>query len=78
MTITLPDIPGTPGISPEELRLELACALHARGRIGKIGAAELAGVDLFAFQRALMERGQALYSDSMLAEDLQSLRALFQ
>ncbi len=65
-------------MSPEELRRELACALYARGRVGKIAAAELAGVDFFAFQRALAERGQPLYRDAMLDEDLQNLKALFQ
>ncbi len=59
------------------MRLELACALYARGRVGKIAAAELAGVDFFAFQRALAERGQPLYTEAMLADDLQSLNSLF-
>ena len=66
MTITLPDIPE-----------ELGCALYARGRIGKIAASNLAGVDFFTFQRALEERDIPLYTEQMLADDLQTLRTLF-
>ena len=77
MTITLPDIPEARQLSPDELRMELACALYARGRVGKIAAAELAGVDFFSFQRALAERGIPLYTEQMLADDLGSLKAVF-
>ena len=77
MTITLPDIPDAPRLEPAEVRLELGCVLYARGRLGKIAAAELAGVDFFTFQRALEERNIPLYTDQMLAEDLQTLRTLF-
>src|SRR5881227_1816010 len=41
MTLELPDAE-TRNLTPEELRLELACALYARGRIGKVGGANLA------------------------------------
>jgi len=77
MTITLPDIPDASPLAPAEVRLELGCALYARGRVGKIAAAELAGVDFFTFQRALEERGIPLYTGEMLADDLQTLGALF-
>ena len=77
MTITLPDIPEARQLSPDELRVELTCALYARGRVGKIAAAELAGVDFFTFQRALTERSIPLYTEQMLADDLASLRAVF-
>ncbi len=77
MTITLRDLPDAAGLVPEELKLELACALYARGRIGKVVATERAGVDFFAFQRALEERGVPIYTEQMLADDLQSLKTLF-
>ena len=77
MTITLPDIPEARQLSAEELRAELACALYARGRVGKIAAAELAGLNFLDFQRALAERCIPLYTESMLAEDLGSIKALF-
>jgi len=53
--------------------LELACALYARGRLRKVAATEMAGVDFFTFQRALSERGVPLYTPQMLAADIQSL-----
>jgi len=77
MTITLPDLPETAKLEPDELRLELACALYARGRIGRIAAAEMAGVDFFSFQRALEERNIQLYTEEMLTDDLRALGALF-
>lgn len=77
MTITLPDLPETSQLSSEEMRLELACALYSRGRVGKVVAAEMAGVDIFTFQRALQDRNIPLYTQSMLATDLQTLKELF-
>jgi predicted HTH domain antitoxin len=59
------------------VRLELACALYAHGRIGKVVATEMAGVDFFTFQRALSEHGIPLYTEQMLASDIQSLNELF-
>ena len=64
-------------MSPAELRLELACALYARGKLGKVRGAELAGVSFFDFQRALGERQIESYTEEMLGEDLKSLRKLF-
>ena len=77
MTITLPDMPETERLSGDDLRLEIACALYARGRIGKVRRAELAGVDFFTFQRALEERSIPLYTEEMLADDLATLKTLF-
>ena len=76
MTIELPDVP-TGQLTPDEIRLELACALYARGRIGKVAATEMAGVDFFTFQRALSERRVPLYTEQMLASDIQSLNETF-
>jgi predicted HTH domain antitoxin len=64
-------------LTPDELRLELACALYARGRLGKIRGAELAGVDFFAFQRALGERQIPSYTAEMLHKDIASLERAF-
>ncbi len=77
MTIELPDAPAGEQLTAEEMRLELACALYARGRIGKVAATEMAGVDFFTFQRALSERGVSLYTQQMLASDIQSLNETF-
>jgi predicted HTH domain antitoxin len=77
MTIEVPDLPATAQISQEELRLELACALYARGRIGKVEGSHLAGVDFFSFQNALGLRQIPQYTEKMLAEDVASLKKLF-
>jgi len=77
VTLELPDLPAGERLTSEEIRLELACALYARGRIGKVAATEMAGVDFFTFQRALSERGVPLYTEQMLASDLQSLNESF-
>jgi predicted HTH domain antitoxin len=77
MMLELPDTPATRDLTPGELRLELACALYARGRIGKAGGAELAGVDFFTFQQALGDRAIASYTPAMLDEDVATLRRLF-
>ncbi|MBE7500775.1 MAG: UPF0175 family protein [Verrucomicrobiales bacterium] len=76
MMLELPDLPLNERLTPADLRLELACALYARGRIGKVTASQLAGVDFFTFQRALSERQVPLYTEQMLASDLQALREL--
>ena len=76
MTIELPAFSNGGRFTPEELRLELACAPYARGRIGKIEGAEMAGVDFFAFQQALGDRQIPAYTDDMLAGDLATLNTL--
>jgi predicted HTH domain antitoxin len=77
MRIDLPDVPSTETLTPEDMRLELACALYARGRIGKVSGAKLAGVDFFSFQQALHERGIPLYTEEMLANDIQTVKKLY-
>jgi predicted HTH domain antitoxin len=77
VTLTLPDTIENFHLTPSEVRVELACALYARGLIGRVGATELAGVDFFAFQRALGERGIPTVTAQMLEDDLASLKALF-
>jgi predicted HTH domain antitoxin len=73
MTMTLPQAP-----PPEAAaRLELACAEYARGKVDKVSGSQLAGVDFFAFQRALGERGISSCTEQMLDEDVRTLRKLF-
>ena len=74
MTIELPD---TTNLSADEARLELACALYARGRIGKVAGAELARVDFFSFQRALGVRGIPVVNEQALEQELEAMRSLF-
>lgn len=77
MTIELPDETFAASLTPQEVRLELACALYARGHLGKVAGSHLAGVDFFTFQRALGERQIPAYTDEMLAEDVATLKHLF-
>lgn len=77
MTMTLPDTPALRAFSADDLRLELACALYQRGRLGKVAASELAQMDLFAFQEALYERGIPGADEVALDEDMAALGRLF-
>ena len=77
MLIEAPEASPGDGRSPEDLRLDLACALYAKGSLGKVRAAEFAGVDFFTLQRALGERHVPMYTEQRLADDLQSLKELF-
>jgi predicted HTH domain antitoxin len=77
VTIELPDELLAHSLTPQEVRMELACALYAQGRIGKVAGSKLAGVDFFAFQRALGERLIPLYTEEMLTEDVATLQRLF-
>jgi predicted HTH domain antitoxin len=78
MILELPEISGLRRFSAEDLRLELACALYARERLGSAAGAELAGLDLVGFQKALHERGIVRqYSIEDLDEDMKTLEKLF-
>lgn len=62
----------------DDLRLELACALYARGRLSAVAGAELAGTDLFRFQMALRDREiPRQYSEQDLKDDMTALDQLF-
>lgn len=77
MTLELPDSE-TMNLTPEEIRLELACALYARGKVTAVGGAHLAGLDLFSFQGALKERGVPRnYTLQDLRDDMQATQKLF-
>lgn len=76
MTLTLPDEPALKNFTPQDLRMELACALFIGGKIGKVAGAELAGVDFFAFQEALMERGLSNYSVEDLHAEMEAMDEL--
>ncbi len=77
LTLNLPDAPALQHVSEAEMRLELACALHAQGRISKTAGAEMAGLDLFAFQEALGERQISTYTVNDLHEEVDALRSMF-
>ena len=77
MTLHLPDIPAATRMTEAELWLELACALHAQGKVTKVSGAELAGVDFFSFQKALGERRISTYTVEDLHGELEAMDRLF-
>jgi predicted HTH domain antitoxin len=77
MTLTLPDDPVFQKMTPDELRLDLACALYARGRISAVKGSHLAKVDLVTFQGALADRQiPRNYTVKDLHDDLAALERL--
>jgi predicted HTH domain antitoxin len=77
MQLEIPDIESA-GFSAAELRLELACALYARGKISAVAASHLANVDLLTLQGALKERGiPRNYSIDDFRDDMNALTRLF-
>lgn len=58
-------------MSPAELRVEIAVYLYAKERLTIEQAQRLAGLDLFAFQKELTNRGLLVRPD--LASDPESL-----
>lgn len=77
MTFTLPDTPATLRMSEEDIRLELACSLFARGKVSSGVAADIAGVTASRLLDALRERRIPYYTGAMLREDLETLNRLF-
>lgn len=77
VTLNLPDGPTASRWSEADLRLELACAMHARGQLSKVAGAEMAGVDFFSFQAALAERGIGQYAVADLHDEVAALREGF-
>ncbi len=77
LTLNLPDATALRHVSEAEMRLELACALHAQGRISKTAGAEMAELDLFAFQEALGERAVSTYTVDDLHVEVDALRSMF-
>jgi predicted HTH domain antitoxin len=73
MTLRLPD---TPVFEEAELRLELACALYIRGKLGKVRAAEFAAVSFFEFQQALADRGISSYNEELVREDFENIQRM--
>ena len=77
MNLTLPDVPITRQMGDAQLRLELACALYAQGKVTRVSGAELAGVDFFSFQKALGERRISTCTLEDLHDDVKALDRLF-
>jgi len=76
MTITLPDDPALVALGEEEIRMNLACGAYAAGHLSRQLAADVAGVSRYDFDQALYARHIPAYTEEMLAQDLETLRAL--
>jgi predicted HTH domain antitoxin len=76
MTITLPDVPALRGIAEGDILLDLACGGYAAGHLSRQSAADVAGVSRHAFDQALYARHIPTFTEEMLAQDLETLRAL--
>lgn len=77
MTLHLPDIPAATRMTEAELRLELACALYAQGKVSAVSGSHLAGIDLVSFQGALVQRDiPRNYSVRDLHDDVAALDRL--
>ena len=77
MIVTLPDTPETMRMSEEEIRLELACSLFARGKMSSRVAADMAGVTYGQLLDALHERKIPYFTTEMLRQDIATLNRLF-
>lgn len=65
------------GLSPEELRLELAVSLYRRGRLSKVQARRLSGLQRLAFDEELHRCGVAEeYGENEFRQDVASLQHL--
>ena len=77
MTLTLPDDPALAEFAESDIRLDLACALYAAGRISRGIAARMAGMERGVFDEELYQRRIPSYSEEMLGEDMATLNKLF-
>ena len=78
MILTLPDDPALADMSEADIRLDLACALFAAGRISRSVAARMAGIERYDFDLELVRRRIPSYTEEMLDEDLGTLEKIFQ
>lgn len=77
MILTVPDEPALKDLSESEIRVDLACALFAGGRISRPVAARLAGMQPIDFDGELVQRRIPSHTEEMLEGDLASLEKLF-
>ncbi len=73
MTLTLPDVPALQSLSEAQIKLDLACALFAAGRLSRGIAARIAGISPLAFDEELYQRKIPSYTEEMLEQDLATM-----
>lgn len=77
MILTLPDDPALADLSESDIRLDLACALFAAGRISRAVATRMAGVERYDFDLELVRRRIPSYTEEMLEDDVATLQKIF-
>jgi predicted HTH domain antitoxin len=77
MILTVPDDPALECLTESEIRLDLACALFASGRVSRTVACRIAAIERLAFDEELIRRNIPSYTDELLDEDLSTLRDVF-
>ena len=77
MTFTLPDDPALQDFTETEIRLDLACALFAAGRISRPIAARMAGLERHEMDAELLRRKVSGFTQETLDEDLATLATIF-
>ncbi len=77
MNLMIPDDPALKDLAESDIRLDLACALYASGRLSRSVSARLAGMDRFEFDEELFKRHISAYTEETLAEDRATMNELF-
>jgi predicted HTH domain antitoxin len=75
--LTLPDDPALADMSESDIRLDLACALYAAGRVSRGVACRIAGMQRIDFDQELIRRRIPGYTEEMLDDDIASLSRIF-
>ena len=70
MTVTLPDDPALLRLDEGQLKLEIACALFAWGRVSRGVARRVAGLDSLAFDEELFRRKIPTWTVEMFEQDM--------
>jgi predicted HTH domain antitoxin len=63
------------GLTEQAARIEFACRLYELGKLSKVAAAQLSGLDRVGFESELQKRGIDIfrYTDRDLQQDLDTL-----
>ena len=76
MTVTLPDDPALLRLDEGQLKLEIACALFASGRVSRGVARRIAGLDSLAFDEELFRRKIPTWTVEMFEQDMAAVERL--
>lgn len=64
-------------MSESDIRLDLACASFAAGRISRTVACRIAGIERLPFDRELFRRRIPSVTEEMLDDDIANLELIF-